>query len=163
MTIQDLGALGEFVSSVVVVITLVYLTMQVRQGNALARAQTRQSVMEGVRADLHKMIDEPSVVHCFSKEEALTPDEKARFTSWLAAAMRQRQYEWVQHHHGVIDRETWKTYQRLIPLHLAGQRARQWWQISTNYFEPGFVESVNELLASTLPTSFFDDLAALEI
>ncbi len=100
MTIQDLGALGEFVSSVVVVITLVYLTMQVRQGNALARAQTRQSVMEGVRADLHKLVDEPSVVHCFSKEEALTPDEKARFSSWLAAAMRLRQYEWVQHHHG---------------------------------------------------------------
>ena len=46
MTIQDLGALGELVAAVVMVITLAYLTVQVRQGNAIARAQTRQSMME---------------------------------------------------------------------------------------------------------------------
>ena len=74
MTIQDFGALGELVAAVAVVITLVYLTIQVRQGNTLARAQTRQSMMEQVRADLHKMIDEPSIQHCFTKEEALAPD-----------------------------------------------------------------------------------------
>ncbi len=163
MTIQDFGALGEFVSSVVVVITLGYLSVQVRQGNALARAQTRQSMMEQVRADLHKLIDEPSVVHCFSKEEALTPDEKARFTSWLAAAMRQREYEWLQYRNGVIDRATWETYQRMIPEHLGTQRAQNWWQISTHFMDPGFVESVNELLASPLPTSFFEELATLDI
>ncbi|MCH6560467.1 hypothetical protein IH799_08960 [candidate division KSB1 bacterium] len=60
-----------------------------------------------MRADLHKLIDEPSILHCFSKEEALTPDEKAKFTSWLAAAMRQREYEWSQYRNGVIDRATW--------------------------------------------------------
>ncbi len=163
LTIQDLGALGELVAAVAVLITLVYLTIQVRQGNTLARAQTRQSMMEQVRADLHKMIDEPSILYCFSKEETLTPDEKAKFTSWLAAAMRQREYEWSQYRHGVIDRATWETYQKLIP-HLVGpQRALKWWQKSTQFFEPGFVESVNELLARPRQTSFFEEIAALDI
>ncbi len=163
MTIQDLAALGELVAAVVVVITLAYLTIQVRQGNSLARAQTRQTMMEQTRAELYKLIDEPSILHCFTKEEALTPDEKVRFTSWLAAAMRQRQYEWWQYRSGVIDRATWQTYQRLIPEHLGTQRAQKWWQISTHFFEPGFVESVNELLASPMPTTFFEEMAALDI
>ena len=163
LTIQDIGALGELVAAVAVVITLAYLTVQVRQGNSLARAQTRQSMMEQVRVDLHKLIDEPSILHCFSKDEALTPDEKAKFTSWLAAAMRQREYEWLQYRNGVIDRATWETYQRMIPEHLGTQRAQNWWQISTHFMDPGFVESVNELLASPLPTSFFEELATLDI
>ncbi len=73
LTIQDLGALGELFGSILVGVTLIYLTIQVRQSNSLARAQTRQSMMEQVRADLHKMIDEPSILHCFSKEGVLTP------------------------------------------------------------------------------------------
>jgi hypothetical protein len=163
MTIQDFGALGELVAAVAVVITLVYLTIQVRQGNNLVRAQTRQSMMEQTRAELYKLIDEPSILYCFSKEEALTPDEKAKFTSWLAAAMRQREYEWSQYRNGVIDRATWETYQRLIP-HLVGtQRALKWWQKSTQFFEPGFVKSVNELLARPPQTSIFEEIAALDI
>ena len=163
LTIQDLGALGEFIAAVAVVITLVYLTIQVRQGNTLARAQTRQSMMEQVRADLHKMIDEPSILYCFSKEGVLTPDEKAKFTSWLAAAMRQREYEWSQYRNGAIDRATWETYQNLIPHHLGTQRALKWWQKSTQFLDPEFVESVNKLLARPQQTSFFEEIAALDI
>jgi hypothetical protein len=163
MTIQDLGALGEFVAAVAVMITLVYLTIQVRQGNSLARAQTRQTMMEQTRAELYKLVDEPSILHCFTKEEALTPDEKAKFTSWLAAAMRQREYEWSQYRNEVIDRATWETYQSLIPQHLGTQRALKWWQKSTQFLEPGFVESVNQLLARPPRTSFFEEIAALDI
>ena len=36
-TIQDLGAIGEFVGAFAVVVTLIYLTLQVRQSTAQAR------------------------------------------------------------------------------------------------------------------------------
>jgi len=39
MTIQELGALGEFVGSIAVLITLIYLSVQVRQNTRHARAQ----------------------------------------------------------------------------------------------------------------------------
>ena len=39
MDIQDLGAIGEFISSVAIVITLIFLTMETRQ----ARTATQQS------------------------------------------------------------------------------------------------------------------------
>jgi hypothetical protein len=37
MSIMELGALGEFVGSILVLVTLVYLAVQIRQGIAHAR------------------------------------------------------------------------------------------------------------------------------
>jgi len=51
MDIQDLGAIGEFISSVAIVITLIFLTMETRharnatqQGNRQARHQIRTDI-----------------------------------------------------------------------------------------------------------------------
>jgi len=43
-TIQDLGAIGEFVGAFTVVVTLIYLTLQVRQSTAQARLTSIQAV-----------------------------------------------------------------------------------------------------------------------
>ena len=45
MSIMELGALGEFVGSLLVLGTLVYLAVQVRQGIAHARFTTNHSIM----------------------------------------------------------------------------------------------------------------------
>jgi hypothetical protein len=37
-TIQDLGAIGEFVGAIVVVVTLVYLVLQIRQNTLSIRS-----------------------------------------------------------------------------------------------------------------------------
>jgi hypothetical protein len=46
MSIADLSALAEMIAAVAVVITLVYLARQIQQANTLARAQTRQIMVE---------------------------------------------------------------------------------------------------------------------
>jgi hypothetical protein len=40
MTISDLGAIGEFISSIVVIITIVYLAKQVKQSQKSMQANT---------------------------------------------------------------------------------------------------------------------------
>ena len=43
MTLQDLGNLGEFIAAVATVVTLIYLAIQVRASNRLARAEASRS------------------------------------------------------------------------------------------------------------------------
>jgi hypothetical protein len=43
VTIQDLGSLGEFVAAVATVATLVYLSIQIRASNRLARAEASRT------------------------------------------------------------------------------------------------------------------------
>lgn len=43
MTLQDLGSLGEFVAAIATVATLVYLAIQIRASNRLARAEASRA------------------------------------------------------------------------------------------------------------------------
>lgn len=43
MTLEDLGNLGEFLGAIGVIVTLVYLAVQVRQNTRMMRANVRQA------------------------------------------------------------------------------------------------------------------------
>ena len=96
MSIQDLGALGEFVSSVVVLVTLVYLAIQVRQGNLHARSQARQRMVEHAHSELHTQMNDLSITHAVVKEGPLSEEEQAKLSLFLTQFMRQREWEWFQ-------------------------------------------------------------------
>ncbi len=157
MSLVELGALGEFVAAVAVLITLVYLTLQVRQGNAFARAQTRQRMVEQADRELDRLIEDPAIFKCFLKEDPLTEDEKIKLVFFLIASLRQREYEWFQYRDGNIDREIWEAYRSVMLTHLTTPRTREWWSsfLSTS-LDPEFVAEVNQLLEYNPPTDFFE-------
>jgi len=49
MDIQDLGAIGEFIGSILVLITLVYVVIQLRQNQHAMMAQTHQMRADGLK------------------------------------------------------------------------------------------------------------------
>ena len=157
MTLVELGALGEFVAAIAVLVTLVYLTVQVRQANVFARAQTRQRMVEQAERELYQLVEDPVIFKCFLKKEPLTEDEKIKLVFWLIASLRQREYEWFQYRDGNIDRETWETYRTVMLTHLTTPRTREWWGsfLSTS-FDPEFVAEVNLLIEHNPPTDFFE-------
>ena len=46
MTLSDLGSLGEFVGSIAVVLSLIYLAFQIRQNTKSIRASTHHGMVE---------------------------------------------------------------------------------------------------------------------
>ena len=46
MTLEDLGNIGEFVGAIAVVMSLLYLAIQIRQNTKTVRTSTYQSVLE---------------------------------------------------------------------------------------------------------------------
>ena len=157
MTLLELGALGEFVAAIAVLVTLVYLTLQVRQGNSFARAQTRQRMVEQAERELYRVVEDPTIFKCFLKKEPLTEDEKIKLVFWLIASLRQREYEWFQYRDGNIDREAWEAYRTVMLTHLTTPRTREWWDsfLSTS-FNPEFVAEVNLLIERNPPTGFLE-------
>ena len=148
MTISELGSLGELIASIAVLVTLVYLSIQIRQANAHARAQTRQRMTEQAQQEVYKgFIDIPSIHQSFTKAE-LTETEWVQLAGWLLAAMRQREYEWLQMRSGVIDEEIWAAYREVIRIHLGTARTKKWWdEVGRLPFHPEFNEMVDTLLA----------------
>ena len=150
MSIQELGALGEFVSSIVVLITLIYLAIQVRQGNLLARTQARERMVEHAHNELFSQINDPSITYAVVKEGPLTEDEQARLSLFLTQFMRQREWEWFQLNDGVIDEDVYVSYRDVMAIFLGTERTRKWWQTIGRFaFNPLFVKEVDSFLAVT--------------
>ena len=73
MSIMELGALGEFVGSVLVLGTLVYLAVQVRQGIAHARFTTNHSIMKEGSSMMIAVAESPELATVMTKLESGEP------------------------------------------------------------------------------------------
>ena len=150
MSIQDLGALGEFISSVVVLVTLIYLAIQVRQGNLLARSQARQLMVEHANSELHAQINDPSITYTVVKEGPLSEEEQAKLSLFLTQFMRQREWEWFQLQDGVIDKEVYESYRDVIGIFLSADRTKKWWHSLGRFaFNQDFAADVDRFLEAT--------------
>ncbi|MDJ0652568.1 MAG: hypothetical protein QNJ40_00315 [Xanthomonadales bacterium] len=163
MTIQELGSLGEFIASIAVLVTLVYLAIQVRHANVLAKAQTRERMVEQAQQEVYKgFIDNPSVLRSLYKPEPLEEKEWIQLSGWVLAAMRQREYEYFQMKDGNIEKEVWEAYRGLITIHLGSARMRRWWDEWGHVpFNGEFCAMVTELLDAQANPHYFEGLKAL--
>jgi hypothetical protein len=86
MSIAELGSLGEFISSFAVLITLIYLAVQVKQNTLTSKSTIRQSISEGAQSNLLAIVENDTMVEIMRKlnnDESLTDSEEIRYTFWL--------------------------------------------------------------------------------
>jgi len=159
MSIQDLGALGEFLSSVVVLVTLIYLAIQVRQGNMLAKSQARQRMVEHAQTELYTQINDLSITYAAVKEGPISEEEQAKLSLFLTEFMRQREWEWFQYNDGVIDQDVYQAYHEVIGIFLSPVRTRKWWtSIGRFAFNESFVKEVDGMLENLEPSTYLKDM-----
>ena len=159
MTIEESGALAEVVAAIAVLITLIYLSVQVRQANLFAKSQARQRMMEHAQAELYTQMADPSITHCIVKDDKLTEEEQASLSMFLTAFMRQRELEWFQYQDGIIDEDVYQAYHQVIAIFLSQDRTKAWWNTIGRFaFEDKFVNEVDSFLETTPPSSYLDDI-----
>ncbi len=146
-TAQLLGNLGEFIGAIVIVATLIYLAMQVRQNTNALNAQSRQSVLSAAQGGLLAMMENPEVHLSMVKTDSLTPTEHVKLHFWLAAFMRLREFSWLQYRQGITDESQWGTELVIIQSVLSAHRPRLWWDsVGRKIYGAEFVEFVDEAL-----------------
>ena len=159
MNWEAISAIAQIIGVIVVVITLIYLAEQVRQGNLLARSQVRQRMIEHTQDELYTQIADLSITYANVKDGPLTAEEQAKLSLFLTSFMRQREWEWFQYRDGVIDDDIYKAYHDVIAIHLGTPRARKWWKVLGRYaFNADFVADVDDLLAKTKGSTYIRDM-----
>ena len=159
MNWDAVSAVSQIVGVIVVVVTLIYLAAQVRQGNVFARLQARQRMIEQAESELYAQMADPSITHANVKEGALSEDEQAKLSLFLISFLRQREWEWFLHQEGVIDSSVFHAYREVIAIHLGTPRGRRWWErLGRRAFDPGFVDQVNQVLAGSDTNTYLHDM-----
>ena len=124
MTIMELGALGEFVGAIAVVVTLIYLAVQIRQNTSameeskrLALAQTYQMRADALQEMLVEAADSQYIGPILTKLTGagypekvaslneLTVEERGRFRQWQIAQQTHWDNLFYQYQQGFLDDE----------------------------------------------------------
>jgi hypothetical protein len=131
----------------VVVVTLVYLTIQIRQGNALRRSQSRQSQLTNDQTSLMVAFDNVDILGRMNSDEPLSEEEQMRLAIVYLIDMRNREFEYFQHKAGLLDEDAWNSFRELIVVNHVTKKGRLWWdKVGRTVFDAGFVASVDALL-----------------
>jgi len=159
---SSLTAWIEIAASFAVLVTLIFLNIQIRQSNVLIRSEARQAQVINDQEHIYKFIEHPDIATSYTKPEKLTDDERTRLNFWIIASMRARENENFQYKHGALDEVTWVSYRQVIPFTLGTRRARSYWEACSPFFDPDFVKMVNEMIADQPETDYWDAIAAID-
>ena len=152
MTLEQYAYLAEIIGVIIVVVTLLYLSVQVRQGAHLMRSESRQALTTNQREALLAYLDNMDLFDKMADPQKLSRADQRRFSVLWLINMRNREHEWFQYKDGILDEATWLSYREIIRQTLSSTRHRIWWNKARMVFDSDFVEMV-DLFIGEIPES----------
>ena len=173
VTLQDLGNIGEFVGSIGVVASLVYLALQIRQQSRQISENT-DSVLGSVEGEdargsaefLQSLAANRPLARVWrlglSKSAKLTDDEGTQFVMLMGAAFYRLEGAFKQFNRGLLSEDSWEPYERLISRYLRSPAVLVWWSRRDVVFARSFVEYVDSRIpdSSMLESESTDSILA---
>ena len=162
MTLADLADLADVVGGIAVVVSLIYLAIQVRQNTGSIRSATLLA-NTSLWSSLLRDLAEPGTIEAYATgltgNKDISPMQYTQFfliCRGLFAAFENQHY---QYRRGALDEDTYKGYERSIAEQcLAFPGFRIWWEQSRDVFSPAFVTRVDEMISETpaaAPDAYF--------
>lgn len=148
--LETLGNLGDFVGGIAVVVTLVYLVIQVRQNTAAIEASSRQQVVESYR-QANRFWLEPGAARAWvrglHRDPGMDFDALNLFTTMFNDQALFFQGAYALHETGQLEDETYQRYLAWFSANVATPGGRAWWEeIGRPIFTPRMVKAVDARL-----------------
>ena len=170
MDIQDLGAIGEFISSFVVVVTLVFLTFQLRQNTKAIRSTAFQEINQ----DQIRLTNDASSFFDLLKSADGIPlegEDRARTAEFFYNVFRSYETAWYQNREGNLEDTAFEGHRRWMIWGLGNPSGISAWEEMRVLFHPEFCTFVDELRAEldwddhpcakiVASDAFFEELAS---
>ena len=149
-TIQALGSLGEFVSALAVVISLIYLARQMQQNTISVRAASFNSMVQNSLRLLEHTFGDAELAEFLDRAEqdpsALTSPERRRWDSYMTAVYRHFGNVVYQYRAGALDQQMWESYERTLRDHLRVPAWGQWFHANRHVFSDALQDHVERLM-----------------
>lgn len=150
MNRSKLADYSEIISSIAIIITLIYLSIQTQQTNNALLANSRQAMMTADVEMISTLISNPEAsANAFKTGSELSFVEQRQVRNVFAGLLRVREFAWFQYKNGIMDEATFTSYLaptvRWIRM---GKNIDEWESLSGD-FDPEFVAHINKLLHET--------------
>jgi hypothetical protein len=151
--------LGQALSATAVVLSLLFVGMELRQNTLAERAQTRQQLANSSRELLLTIADNPTLSRAYAAmygamggfaDTTLSPSDSLQARFVMFANLRNLENVWLQSQAGVVDEEVLNTYAFRNPRLYSSESFRVSWRTAwSNVLDSSFVRAFGE--ANDLP------------
>jgi len=146
LTIQDLGALGEFLGSIAVLATLVYLALQTRQNTMAIGAQLDAAVLAGIHSTALSLATSNELAEAFREDSTGgATTNQIRLDAFWRSALLGFQWQLLQARRGLLPGFDEAGIVEVVRgLSSTSHSFEGWWEASKLAFSPDFVAWVEE-------------------
>ena len=149
---EAIGAVGELLGAAGVIVSLLYLAIQIRGDARAKRAETVHEQSEAFRNFLHIIATNREVADIYVRGirdfGSLHDDELARFSSLLGFLFRVYEENFFQWREGILDDHVWHGLESPVDDILAYSGVSAWWATRDHWFSGPFREFVQAKLAA---------------
>jgi hypothetical protein len=141
------SAYSELIGAVAVVVSLVYLALQIRQNTRAIRGSTLDAITAHMQEELRWSSEMPEIFRkALEDPEELTFEESWRLSEFVTAAFTARQNEYHQYKQGLLDEDVWASVENIIRIFMGMAWVQNWWQeYGRKNLSESFVRKVESL------------------
>ncbi|MFV1988710.1 MAG: hypothetical protein ACC682_15655 [Gemmatimonadota bacterium] len=149
MSIQDLGSLGEFVGAIAVVLSLIYVSLQVKQNTRALRGAAVAAVSDRSADAMAMVAQDPDLADIIAKAVVAEPDltaaERIRFDMLMGCYFTHWQGLYLQARFDTIDEELFSAWEHVIAFYASRPHVMDWLESPLATLTPDFKRYVKGL------------------
>ena len=154
MTIAELGALGEFVASFGVLITLIYLSIQMRQNTKAVRLSGTHAVTEELQDMFSLLASDEGLCEVFveaAQNEELSGVTRVRFNTFMSNVVRVYENAYLQNRDQAVSSDHWEGIVRMMIDITAIPAFASYWKDRKHWFSDEFQLYMNTEIIDVAP------------
>ena len=149
MNWEAISAIAEVIGVIAVVVSLVYLSVQIRQNTKMAKAATRQAIAESTEKLGDDLINNSDMAEIFVKHMSggeLNSVENLRLQARCYRDLQHWENIHYQFNEGLVSQDQWLGFRKNLATLLAIDAYREYWEHEASHYSDAFQEEIASIL-----------------
>jgi hypothetical protein len=146
MNWEAINAIAQLISSIGVVVSLLYLAVHVHRSTRIAKLAAQDAATTALREVTRPFAENPDVGRLWSKGledlETLTSEEKARFFHVAFQFLKAMEMIHFHYIYGLMEEQVWRGWRNLYEHYLASPGLIYYWELRHDLFSDRFRQFV---------------------
>jgi len=152
MNWSAIGAVGEALGAIAVLVSLIYLARQIRQNTRMMKSTVRQQLASASQGFILKVAEQADLLAKVAVGEDLTPAENLKARLVLRAAFRGWENYAYQHQQGLLDPSEWRGVRENMRRFMLGYPlARDEWLSTRDEYSDALQKTLDALATDEPP------------
>ncbi len=161
MTLEQFANLAEIVGVIIVALTFIFLTIQLRQGTLALKAATVQNLQNQTMTVYGMLLDDMEIfIKGMRDPSALSGVEKGKFNALLTVNFHALQNAYFQIQSGAYDARMQEGWWQMMRNNFLSPGYQRYWDRRKFMLDPGFREFVESGVLALEPTPEYAERVA---